>query len=233
MSENAMPPADERDQLIAEYALGVLSQERRAQVEALASRDAEVRAAIAAWQQHFTHWLDEVPHAAAPVHVWEAIETQLFPAPEPPKPANLWSNLRFWHWASAALAACLLVALTTLVQPHRPAASAMLARLEQSDGTLLFAATVQPDGHSVVFVPVKPTAWEGHSAQAWVIAADGKPHSLGLLPVNEAIALNIAQQLTTSLTRGAVLAVSLEPPSGSPPGLPTGPVIAKGKILPL
>jgi anti-sigma-K factor RskA len=30
---------------------------------------------------------------------------------------------------------------------------------------------------------------------------------------------------------GGVLAVSLEPPSGSPTGLPTGPVLFQGKVI--
>jgi anti-sigma-K factor RskA len=231
MNEHGLPP-DERDQLIAEYVLGVLTSEERAQVEAMAARDANAQAAIAAWQSHFANWLDQVPEASAPPHVWQAIEAQLFPAsaPEPRARPAWWRTLGFWRWTSAALAACLLVSVITLLQPPHPTLPAMLARLEQSDGTTLFAVTVQAGGRSVLFVPTQTSTWHDRSAQAWLIASDGKPRSLGLLPDNGARALAVPSELVGALTDGAVLAVSLEPLNGSPTGLPTGPVIAQGKI---
>lgn len=232
MNEQGVPPADERDQLIAEYVLGVLSSEERAQVEAWAERDPDAQAAIAAWQSHFACWLDQVPEASPPAHVWQAIEARLFPVngPEQVKRPGVWRNPGFWRWTSAALAACLLVSVITLVQPPRPTPPALLARLEQSDGNTLFAATVQAGGRSVLFVPTRTTAWPDRSAQAWVIGGDGIPRSLGLLPANAAAALAVPSELAATLAEGAVLAVSLEPLNGSPTGLPTGPVIAQGKI---
>lgn len=232
MSEHGVPPAHERDQLIAEYVLGVLSSAECAQVEAMAAEHPSIRAAIDAWQSHFGCWLDQLPEATPPAHVWQAIEAQLFPANEPamPKRPGVWRNLGFWRWTSAALAACLLASVVALVQPPRPTAPAMLARLEQSDGYTLFAATVQAGGQSVLFVPTKTTTWQERSAQAWLIAGDGKPRSLGLLAANAATALAVPAELAGAFTEGAVLAVSLEPLNGSPTGLPTGPVIAQGKI---
>lgn len=232
MNGQGLPPGEERDHLIAEYVLGVLTREERAQVEAMAARDPDVQAAITAWQSHFAGWLDELPKVTPRAQVWEAIDQQLFAASasKPPRRAGLWFNPRFWRWTSAALAACLLASLMTLVQPPQPTAPAMLARLEQDDGNTLFAATVQAGGQSVLFVPTRTTAWQNHSAQAWVIASDGKPHSLGLLPANTAAALALPADLATALTKDVVLAVTLEPLNGSPTGLPTGPVIAKGKL---
>ncbi|WP_426811375.1 anti-sigma factor domain-containing protein [Pseudomonas sp. WOUb67] len=234
MNEQGVP-SDERDQLIAEYVLGVLSAEDRAQVEAMAAQDPSAQAAIAAWQSHFACWLDELPEASPPAHVWQAIEAQLFPvgSQQPRERAAWWGGLGFWRWTSAALAAGLLASVITLLQPPPPAPPAMLARLEQSDGITLFAATVQADGASVLFVPTQTATWQNRSAQAWLIGGDGTAHSLGLLPDNAATALAVPSKLADALTDGAVLAVSLEPLNGSPTGLPTGPVIAQGKITSL
>ncbi|HDS1696533.1 MULTISPECIES: anti-sigma factor [unclassified Pseudomonas] len=231
MTDHGAPP-DERDQLIAEYVLGVLSADERAQVEAMAAQDPKAQAAIAAWQSHFACWLDELPEASPPEHVWQAIEEQLFPVSGQQvreRPA-WWRGLGFWRWTSAALAAGLLVSMITLLQPPSPTPPAMLARLEQSDGNTLFAATVQAGGTSVLFIPTRTTTWQYRSAQVWLIGGDGTAHSLGLLPANVATALVVPSELASALTAGAVLAVSLEPPEGSPTGLPTGPVIAQGKI---
>ncbi|HFQ8049094.1 TPA: anti-sigma factor [Pseudomonas putida] len=231
MNEHNLPP-EERDLLLAEYVLGVLTAEQRDQVEALAARDPNAQAAIAAWQSHFACWLDQVPEASPPAHVWQAIEKQLFPVSgvEPRTSPAWWRSLGFWRWTSAALAACLLAAVITLVRPPQPTPPAMLARLEQSDGITLFAATVQAGGTRVLFVPTRTTAWPERSAQAWVIAGNGPPRSLGLLAADATTALAVPAELAGALTDGAVLAVSLEPLNGSPTGLPTGPVIAQGKI---
>ncbi|MDR2308201.1 MAG: anti-sigma factor [Paucimonas sp.] len=231
MNEQGVP-SEERDQLIAEYVLGVLSAKERAQVEAMAAQDHDARAAIAAWQSHFACWLDELPEASPPEHVWQAIEAQLFPVSgqQLRERRAWWRGLGFWRWTSAALAAGLVASVITLLQPSHPTPPAMLARLEQSDGNTLFAATVQAGGTRVLFIPTRTTSWQYRSAQAWLIGGDGTAHSLGLLPANVATALAVPSELAGVLTDGAVLAVSLEPPNGSPTGLPTGPVIAQGKI---
>ncbi|GAB7531344.1 anti-sigma factor [Pseudomonas sp. 3A(2025)] len=235
MNDTELPPGNDPDLLIAEYVLGVLSSEERAQVEALAARDPRYQAQIAAWQQHFSHWLEQIPPVSPPAQAWQGIERRLFPAPTAAAtPASHWWNdLRLWRWTTATLAAGLLVAVFTLQQPIAPPVPTLLARLEQGDGNALFAATVYSDGRSVLFVPNRAADWQGKSAQAWLIGADGMPHSLGLLPDNTAVTLTLPPGLAGTLARDAVLAVSLEPVNGSPTGLPTGPVIAQGKIISL
>ncbi|MHC8314658.1 anti-sigma factor [Pseudomonas sp. LB3P31] len=232
MNQNPLPPDDDPDLLIAEYVLGVLTGEERDRVQAMAARDPHYQNAIAAWQLHFAQWLQQIPESSPPQGSWQAIEQQLFPSDsrQQPRRAGWWDNLGFWRWTAATLAAGLLVAVFTLQPPSPGLRPAMLARLEQSDGNTLFAATIPPDGRSVLFVPTRTADWQNKSAQAWVIAADGKPHSLGLLPANAAATLSVPSELAGALGSGVVLAVSLEPLNGSPTGLPTGPVIAQGKI---
>lgn len=231
MSENKLPPENDPDLLIAEYVLGVLTREESEHVQAMAARDPRYQIAIAAWQQHFAHWLDQVPEVSPPPDTWKKIEQQLFSnvSSQPPARSKGWSELRIWRLTAGALAAALLVSVFIIFQPSRPSSPPLLARLEQSDGNTLFAVTMQPNG-SVLFVPTRTVDWQNKTAQAWVIAADGKPRSLGLLPTNASVMLTLPVDLSAVLTTGAVLAVSLEPPNGSPTGLPTGPVIAQGKI---
>lgn len=232
MNEHELPPDDDRDLLIAEYVLGVLGREACEEVEALAARDPAVQAAVAAWQRQFEGWLSQVPEATPPEHTWQRIEAQVFPNEplmHPPRRGG-WNSLGLWRWTTAALAASLIVAVITLGMPEHRVATTLLARLEQRDGDVLFTATVQPGNRAVLFVPTRATYWKDLSAQAWLIGKDGKPHSLGLLPANAAAGLAIPSELAASLGDGAVLAVSLEPENGSPTGLPTGPVIAQGKL---
>lgn len=66
-----------------------------------------------------------------------------------------------------------------------------------------------------------------------LIPADGKPRPVGLLRADAAVSLTLPADLAALAKNDAVLAVSLEPPGGSPTGLPTGPVIATGKLTSL
>jgi anti-sigma-K factor RskA len=69
--------------------------------------------------------------------------------------------------------------------------------------------------------------------ELWLIPADGKPRSLGLLRADRAVTITIPPNLMGQIVSNAVLAVSLEPLGGSPTGQPTGPVIASGKLTTL
>ena len=62
-----------------------------------------------------------------------------------------------------------------------------------------------------------------------MIPKDGKPRSMGVMPAGP-MHLEVARATAEMLAEGATFAVSLEPAGGSPSGLPTGPVIASGKL---
>jgi len=68
----------------------------------------------------------------------------------------------------------------------------------------------------------------GRSFQLWGIAS-GAPRPLGLVHARVDRPFVIEAVKLPSI--GGILAVSVEPPAGSPTGLPTGPVISSGKIL--
>ena len=94
-------------------------------------------------------------------------------------------------------------------------------------GTAL-AALYDPDSATLrinASVQVEPT----QTPQLWVIAADGVPHSLGLLQAT-ATALPIDTANRARLDTGATLAISIEPAGGSPKPTPTGPVVATGVL---
>ena len=67
----------------------------------------------------------------------------------------------------------------------------------------------------------------------WLIPPGDKPHSLGLIDPSRPVRITVPKSLLPQVNRDAMLAVSLEPPGGSPTGQPTGPVIANGKLASL
>ena len=68
----------------------------------------------------------------------------------------------------------------------------------------------------------------GRTPELWVIPADGKPRSLGVVPEKAAASMTVRPEHREMLAEGATLAVSLEPEGGSPTGQPTGPVVMTG-----
>ena len=236
---------EERDQLAAEYALGLLEGEELAQARALASADADFSADVARWSGRLAPLLDEIEEVAAPPHVLGAIERRIAqpqhqPEPQPSNVYQLRRRLNVWRGFAAgatALAASLALVLVTrpepVVQapPAREAAAPMVAMMEAEDTDARLVATWDPADRSLVVAAAAGVqAVSTHSHELWVIPADGTPRSMGVLPASRAMHLRIAGPMAGQLAEGATLALSVEPAGGSPTGQPTGPVIAAGKL---
>jgi anti-sigma-K factor RskA len=69
--------------------------------------------------------------------------------------------------------------------------------------------------------------------ELWVIPADGKPRSLGVIAAAAPGTPQPRVGSAAALAAGVTLAVSLEPIGGSPGDAPTGPVILTGKMTPI
>src|SRR5215472_6641851 len=94
-------------------------------------------------------------------------------------------------------------------------------------------ATVTATGDSLLVVPATLLTNDPRAVELWLILPNQQPRSLGLIQPGQPIRLTIPPDLAGRLTPDAALAVSLEPPGGSPTGQPTGPVIASGKLTSL
>lgn len=214
--------------LAAEFVLGVLAGSDRAAAQRLLERDRNFARLAAAWEDRLSPWAAEIAEAAPPPQVWERIAAAL-PAQAPTR-TSLWQSLAFWRGltvVSGALAAvCLgaLVYLGTLSQPVP-----LVATIE-GGGHRHFVATIDAKRGSVAVVPAAFAADATRVPELWLIPADGKPRPLGLLRADQTVTIAIPPDLAGVTVLNAVLAVSLEPPGGSPTGAPTGPVIATGKL---
>jgi anti-sigma-K factor RskA len=100
----------------------------------------------------------------------------------------------------------------------------MTADLDVADGRLVLRLKITP-----------PRDFTGKTLEVWLVPPDGTPHSLGLLPSAEGgttVALNLPHDIAEALATSQ-LAVSLEPSGGSTTGLPTGPVLFSGAVIPV
>jgi anti-sigma-K factor RskA len=231
---DALPEAI--DIMAAELAFGLIDPADAEAARQRLERDPVFGAAHAHW---FGYALTLFADAAEtpPPHVWDAIVRRL-----PANDAHDRLNRRAARWRVATLAASVaLVAVsagTVWLATHAPAPA---PAVQQAAPPAPMIALLQGKAGavSVTFDPAARTLALGHgdlgldarhSAQLWVIPADGKPRSLGLLPTAAAARHDAPAGTAALLTRDAVLAVSIEPLGGSPTGLPTGKVILTGKL---
>ncbi len=211
--------------LAAEYALGVLAHEARTAAARRIVREPSFARRVVAWEARLAPWAGDVAPVNPPHSVWERINASL------PSERGWLDSVAFWRGMAfgtgALAAACLGALLYTGVITARPP---LVASLE-GGGKYTFVATIDPRQNAVIVVPAGYTAEAQRVPELWIIPPGQKPRSLGLVDPDKPITLVIPPDLRAQATTQAVLAISLEPPGGSPTGLPTGPVIATGKLV--
>lgn len=226
----AVPP--DSGYLAAEYVLGVLDAGQRREVEARIARDRGFAAEVAAWQAHLAPLADDIEPVAPPMHILPRLRSALFAA-EPR--ARLWDNLGFWRWfaggtgALAAAALATVFVLSTRTPLPQPAAS-MIAAVNRDDGKPAFLVTFDTQRGTMLVLPVSAEIPAQRVAELWLIPPNDVPHSLGVVDTSRPMSIAIPAALRNAVGLQAAVAISIEPPGGSPTGQPTGPVIAKGAI---
>jgi anti-sigma-K factor RskA len=228
---NALP---EDELLAAEYALGVLAGPDRIAAERRIASERAFALRVAQWEQRLAPWAAEIPEVIPEPQVWERVVAAL---PEQTQrgraPDGLWQSLAFWRgltFATGTLAAACLAAVIYLVV--LPQQQPLVATIE-GDGHRHFVATVDVKRGTVAVVPAAFSADATRVPELWLIPPDGKPRPVGLLRADRGVTLPLSDELAALITGKAILAVSLEPPGGSPTGLPTGPVIGTGPLTSL
>jgi anti-sigma-K factor RskA len=228
MTDHGALPEDEL--LAAEFVLGVLQGSDRAAAQRLLERDRNFARMVADWERRLAPWAVEIDEVAAPPRIWDAIAVQL-PAQGAAR-GSLWESLAFWRvfaLASALAAACLGVFIYLGAVSQEPP---LVATIE-GGGARVFVATIDTKRGTVAIVPASFTADATRVPELWLIPADGRPRPVGLLRADQTVTLTLTGELAGLAKGNATLAVSLEPPGGSPTGAPTGPVIGAGKLTSL
>ena len=222
-------PEDEL--LAAEYALGVLAGADRAAAEQRIARERTFARLVAEWEQRLAPWTAEIVEVAPPPQVWDRIAAAL------PRASTGWRIVAQPHFL-ARVQLCGGRARCGL--PHGTDLSrAQLRNNSLSSPASKVAAT------AISSQPSMPDAEPSRSCRRPLVPTqrafpscgssrpDGKPRPVGLLRADQTVTLTLPAEFAAFAKGDAVLAVSLEPPGGSTTGLPTGPVIATGKLTSL
>ncbi len=230
------------DALAAQYVAGTLRGPARRRFEALLSSHPGLRGAVQRWQDRLLPLAAVLSPVQPPPRVWQAIQRRLWPAPATRPSA--WRSLAWWR-AATAFSLSAAIGLTFWLSAEGPAQAPVVVVLEATGAGLpdaptgaqaaapgRFVASFSADGRALVTRPLLPVTLAPERAfELWAVPPQGAPRSLGLISAQGLTVIKRAQ-LPQALLQGrtAALAVSVEPPGGSPTGAPTGPVVFAGKL---
>jgi anti-sigma-K factor RskA len=213
------------EELAAQYVLGTLRGRARRRFERYCKHNATALHAVRRWEDRLVDLLAGVVPVAPSALVWDRIKFRVR-RDKALRPKRAFATFGNWRFAAAAGIAALAIAfgLWNGIGPGstQPVASFWSPQQGQlwtveaprSRGELRIAAT-----NNLRLDPAR-------AYELWALPGEGAaPVSLGLMPKNgrTTLQLNDAQRL--ALSRSSKIAISEEPPGGSPTGAPTGPVL--------
>lgn len=231
MAEPEEPATDQ--ELAAELALGVLDGAERAAAERHMLADPVFAREVEAWRERLGPMLAAVPDAAPPKTLWPRIEAVIAPAASVDDVVvqmQRWRTLAVGSMALAASLGAFLLFRPADMPALQPEGPAMVAQLSAENAGAVLLAAWHQDRSVFRVTPAALPVPAGRSPELWLIPADGRPRSLGLINPTGQTDVVINAELLPLVTGEATLAISIEPRGGSPTGQPTGPVVASGKM---
>lgn len=238
-----MTDRDDIDMLAAEYVLGTLEADERADVARRRAHEPDLDARILAWEARLAPLGDEVK-AVAPgpdllarierrIEALEANDTEPAAMPDRASDARqlaaLHRRLRFWRWSTGLATAAALVLAVLALAPvgQAPDEPPFVAVFQQNDQQPAFMLSVDLPSRRLHVRPVTAEPVSGKSYQLWIKEASlgPNPHSVGVLNEDLSLPADALSDFEPELLKRATFGISIEPPGGSPTGQPTGPAI--------
>jgi anti-sigma-K factor RskA len=230
--------------LLAErYVLGVQHGAARRRFASIAAARPDVSNAIRYWEARLTPLAWSVQPMQPSELVWQRIRRELGigkpSAGNAPPASGRWAALA----AMFAFAALIMagggwraahrppeVVTETVIEPVPE--SVAVALINGDDGQPLWLTRIAPlSGELSVRVVNDDEARPDNDYELWALTDAGVPVSLGLLPQAGERQLTLTTDALTALASSSTVAVSLEPPGGSPQPTPSGPVLYTAALL--
>ena len=212
--------------MAAEYALGLLTPPEARAFEARMIREPVLRANYVIWAEDLARMTDSIAPVTPPPSVRKAIETRLFAG----------EKQGFLQWLGlipaligGLIAAALVYFVTSFGLLNTPVGPRLNAEIAAADQSLVILAAFDPTTDTLNLQRTSGVAVSGRVLELWLIAGDNPPVSLGVLPDAVSTDLPLSADIIAAL-EGGTLAISDEPPGGSPTGQPTGAVLAVGVV---
>lgn len=235
MTDDIAYPDDDR-LLAEEYALRLLNRDEEARVEERLVTDPHLSGLVAAAVNQFAALSDEVAPVTPPRRAKATLMRDLFAEPG----ASFWHRAGLWRLISfGTTAAAGLFALALVMQvrtgpadpPGNAPGAVYVSEIAAADDSLRLLGVYDGQSGALQLTRTAGAPLAGRVHELWAIVGDDAPVSLGVMPENGRTALTLPDGLRGALGSGIVLAISDEPPGGSPTGVPTGEVLAVGEVI--
>jgi anti-sigma-K factor RskA len=225
-----MAAEDELDILAGEYVIGALPPEERAAFEQRLTGEPELARRVAEWETRLAPLSEELPALAPPPEVWQRIRRSIAEPPRRAARVAWWDRLGVWRgWAVAATASALALLALLLAVPPAPEPE-LLAVLDDPEGRPLWVVQASSDASRLLARPLAEGAPAGRVPELWLLR-EGQVISLAILDSTGTSERAVQGPARGMLRPGDRLAVSIEPPGGSPTGRATGPVVSRGVLV--
>ncbi|PTX56349.1 anti-sigma-K factor RskA [Litoreibacter ponti] len=228
------PLTDDDRVLAAEYALRLLPAKEEAAFEVRMFDDRRLEAFVAETVGHFAPLSDEIAPERPSRKLKGKLMSDLFGVAQ--TPGSLWDGLSLWRATSlgatfaAAVLAILLVTHQAPVAPSQTERGALfVSEIASEDSSLRLLAVYDAGTGDLQLTRTAGAAAPDRVLELWAIAGDTPPVSLCVLPAGEKARTRLPDAVAGDVA-GLVLAISDEPPGGSPTGAPTGAVLAVGGV---
>lgn len=232
--------AELRDGLAAEYVLGTQSTRVRRRMQRLLVQDSLLAERVAWWESQLNQLADSADSVPVPPWVWRRIENILQPPAKDPSGdvGGWWQSLWVWRGSTALATAMALVLLLLPPLIQRPdvitvEGGVVLVLTDEESKTAFLISRPSADAPIRAQAIAASVMTVQQAYELWLLPPDAAPLSLGLLNDQGGTILQPSAALSALMQPGVVMAVSIEPPGGSPTGAPTGPVVYTGSILEL
>jgi len=205
--------------LAAEYVLGTLRGAARRRFERLCGSSVTAQALRARWEEDWVTLSRSLKPVMPPPRVWSSVSAQLF--------GTRVRTPRWRTWQLATAASLVLIAIIAgIVYQQQPAPLQILAQLgpDATHPQWRLERGRDPDALTIRVVgPIAAPA--GKAYELWALPRGAAPVSLGVLPSGGSALRQLSPAQRAALAAADKVAVSIEPPGGSPTGAPTGPVV--------
>lgn len=231
MSDTDMDHVPDGDDILAaEFALGVLSDDEQAALARRVEIDAGFARLVGEWEDRLAPLSEGFLPADMPPAVKRALDLRLFGAAQA-RP-GFWSSLALWRGFAGAATLAFVLAMALPAFRHTVPGERLAASLTAEGSSVTYLVLYDSATGSVSLAHMTGDPVEGRDFQLWIARGAEAPVSLGVIPAGVSTRVPVtSDQIRALMTTAAHMAISLEPPGGSPTGLPTGPVLAVGDLL--
>ncbi|AHL76467.1 RNA polymerase subunit sigma-70 [Stutzerimonas stutzeri] len=224
--------SEDLHELAGEYVLGTLTAVEREAVEQRLALESELQSAVDYWEARLLHLTELVEPQTPSPRLWTRIERSLDESSRqatpivPARHETWWNSLSIWRgFAAAGMAATLVLGVLLLTRVPPEPSPTWLVVLATPQG--LAPGWVMQAGNrsrEIELIPLGVTELPPDKAlQLWTKAEGWQaPVSLGLVQPGEPVKIRLDE--LPPLQPNQLFELTLEQPTGSPTGLPTGPI---------